>query len=60
MLAAMPMLVLLLLPIMGLFFGVSPGEVLQGAQHPLFGPALGLSARTSVVSLALSWSRARP
>jgi len=59
-LAAMPMLALLLLPILGLFFGVTPNEVLEGSRHPLFGSALGLSARTSVVSLAIIFIAGTP
>jgi molybdate transport system permease protein len=45
--------VLILLPLAVLFFSSSPGELLAGARHPLFAPALWLSARTSLISLAI-------
>lgn len=47
------LLVLLLFPVGALLFASSPAELVAGVRDPLFLPALLLSARTSVVSLAL-------
>jgi molybdate transport system permease protein len=52
-LAAAPMLLLLALPVGALLASSSPSALASGVRHPLFGPALALSARTTVVSLAL-------
>ena len=49
--AAVPMLALLALPVVALALASSPAELAAGARHPLFLPALGLTARTTVVSL---------
>ena len=55
--------VLILLPLAVLFFSSSPGELLAGARHPLFAPALWLSARTSrsrpFAAFAISVARPR-
>jgi molybdate transport system permease protein len=51
--AAAPILALLVLPMLALLVASSPAEVLAGTRSPLFGRALWLSARTTVVSLAL-------
>ncbi len=47
------MLVLLALPVVALALASSPAELAAGARHPLFLPALWLTARTTVVSLAI-------
>lgn len=52
-LAALPMLALLAVPLIALAGASSPAELLAGVRHPLFGPALRLSALTTTVSLAL-------
>jgi molybdate transport system permease protein len=41
------------LPVVALLFGASPAAVWAGVRHPLFAPALLLSARTTVLSTAL-------
>lgn len=46
------MLGLLVVPVLALFLASSPGDLAAGVRHPLFAPALWLSARTTVVSLA--------
>lgn len=51
--AAVPMLVLIALPVVALALASSPTELAAGARHPLFLPALGLTARTTVVSLVV-------
>ncbi len=48
---AMPMLVLLLLPVIALLFSSSPTDLSAGIEHPLFVPALSLSFRSTLVSL---------
>lgn len=53
MLGAAPILLLLLLPPVALVLATSPGELASAVRSPLFGPALALSARTTLVSLAL-------
>jgi molybdate transport system permease protein len=45
------MLALLALPVLALLFGSSPTEILAGLKHPLFAQALGLSAKTTIISL---------
>ncbi len=52
-LLALPMLGLLALPVAALVLGASPADLEAGMAHPLFGPALWLTAQTSVVSLGL-------
>jgi molybdate transport system permease protein len=47
------LLTLLLLPIVALAVSSSPADLLSGARHPLFVPALWLSLRTSLMSLLL-------
>ena len=53
-LAAGPMLALLVLPLVALGLSSSPADLSAGISHPLFGPALRLSARTTLVSLAVT------
>ncbi len=53
-LLTLPMLGLLLVPVIGLVFSSSPGDLLAGFRHPLFQPALVLSARTTLMSLAIT------
>lgn len=50
---AVPMLGLLLLPVLALVLSSSPADLAAGVEHRLFGPALALSARTTVISLAI-------
>ncbi len=50
---ALPLLVLLALPVLALALGTSPAELWSGLAHPAFMPALALSARTSLLSLAI-------
>jgi len=52
-LLALPMLGLLLVPLLALLVTSSPSDLAAGVRHPLFGRALWLSARTTVVSLAV-------
>lgn len=47
------MLVLLVLPIVSLVGSSSPADLEAGVNHPLFLPALALSARTTVISLLI-------
>lgn len=47
------MLVLLALPILALMFSSSPSDIAAGIEHPLFSPALSLSLRSTLISLAL-------
>jgi molybdate transport system permease protein len=49
---ALPMLGLLVVPLVALTLASSPSEVAAGVSDPLFAPALWLSARTTLVSLA--------
>ncbi len=44
---------LLVLPIASLAFVASPAELAAGVRHPLFVPALALSAKTTLASLAI-------
>ena len=48
-----PILGLLVVPLLALALASSPADLASAVQDPLFGPALWLSARTTVVSLAL-------
>ena len=50
-LLAVPMLGLLVLPVLALVLATSPADLAAGLRHPLFAPALWLSARTSVIAL---------
>jgi molybdate transport system permease protein len=52
-LVAAPILGLLVLPLVALALASSPAELLASLGDPLFGPALALSARTTLVSLAI-------
>jgi molybdate transport system permease protein len=52
-LAAAPILALLVLPLVGLVVATSPADLAAGVSSPLFGPALWLSARTTAVSLTV-------
>ncbi len=52
-LVALPMLGLLVLPVLALLFASSPADLAAGVSHPLFGPALSLSARTTLISLVI-------
>jgi molybdate transport system permease protein len=52
-LAAAPILVLLVLPLVALLVASSPADLAAGTRSPLFGPALWLSARTTTLSLLL-------
>jgi len=52
-LVAMPMLGLLVLPVLALLFASSPSDLAAGMKHDLFMPALWLSIRTTVLSLAI-------
>ncbi len=47
------MLALLTLPVAALVLGASPADIEAGLEHPLFFPALWLTAQTSIISLAL-------
>lgn len=47
------LLALLLLPVLALGLAASPADLAAGVAHPLFAPALWLSLRTTLVSLAL-------
>ncbi|MEM9195780.1 MAG: ABC transporter permease [Myxococcota bacterium] len=48
------LLVLLMLPVVALALSTSLDDLREGAAHPLFGPALWLSLRTTLKSLALT------
>ena len=50
---AVPMLGLLVLPVIALVLASSPSDLVAGMDHPLFGSALWLSARTTVLSLTI-------
>lgn len=52
-LVSIPMLSLLIVPIFGLMLASSPTDLRAAVRDPLFLPALFLSARTSLTSLAL-------
>jgi len=47
------LLILLALPVTALLLSSSPTALLDGVQHPLFLPAVGLSLRTSAASVGL-------
>ncbi len=48
---ALPMLLFTALPIVALILASTPSDLAAGARHPLFLPALALSARTTAVSI---------
>ena len=48
---ALPMLLFTALPIVALVLASTPSDIAAGARHPLFLPALALSARTTAVSI---------
>ena len=48
---ALPMLLFTALPIVALALASTPSDIAAGARHPLFLPALALSARTTAVSI---------
>ncbi len=50
---AIPMGLLLTVPFVALLFGTSPSDLVAGVEHPLFGSALWLSIKTTLLSLAL-------
>ncbi len=52
-LVGVPMLALLVVPLLALLVSSSPSDLAEGIRHPLFMPALWLSARTTVVSLVI-------
>lgn len=51
--SAFALLALIVLPILALGLSTSPSELVAGVRHPLFFPALSLSARTTFASLAI-------
>ena len=52
-LLALALLALLLLPIVALVISSGPSDLAAGVRHPLFLPALALSAKTTLVSLLI-------
>jgi molybdate transport system permease protein len=48
---ALALFLMLALPLAALMLSASPAEMAAGTRHPLFAPALGLSLRTTAVSL---------
>jgi molybdate transport system permease protein len=50
---AAALVAILVLPTLSLFVTASPGELLAGFRHPVAGPALLLSLRTTATSLAI-------
>lgn len=50
---AIALLVCLGLPLIALALSASPAQIAEGARSPLFAPALWLSVRTSLISLAI-------
>lgn len=52
-LVALPILLLLVVPMVALALASAPGDLIDAMRDPLFLPALLLSARTTVVSLVL-------
>lgn len=50
-LAAAPILALLVVPLIALVLASSPADLRAGVRSPLFGPALWLSAKTTLMSL---------
>lgn len=52
-LAAIPMLAIVAIPLIALAGASSPSDIAAGTRHPLFAPALWLSARTTFASVAV-------
>jgi molybdate transport system permease protein len=52
-LAGATLLAILVVPVAALVLSSSPRDLAAGVQHPLFGPALWLSLRTTIVSLLI-------
>ncbi|MEQ1857405.1 MAG: ABC transporter permease [Longimicrobiales bacterium] len=52
-LAAAPILFLLVVPLIALGIASSPADLASGVRSPLFGPALWLSARTTLITLVI-------
>jgi molybdate transport system permease protein len=50
---ALPLVLLLGLPILALLLSTSPSDFISGVQHPSFAPAVWLSLRTSLLSVVL-------
>ena len=50
---SLALLSLLVLPMVALVLSSSPSDLAAGVRHPLFAPALSLSGRTTLVSLAI-------
>ncbi len=50
---ALSMIALILLPVLALALSSSPADLAAGIRHPLFAPALALSARTTALSLVI-------
>ena len=59
-LMAAPMLCLLALPVLALIPATSPGDLSAGLRHPRFAAAFGLSARTTVVTMAVILAAGTP
>lgn len=51
--SALALMTLIILPIVALTLSSSPSDLLAGIRHPLFFPALSLSARTTLTSLGI-------
>lgn len=51
--SALALLTLIVLPVFALALSSSPSDLAAGVHHPSFLPALALSARTTVISLAI-------
>ena len=52
-LAALPLLLLLVLPVSALIAAATPADLAAGLRHPLFAPALRLTLVTSLLSLGI-------
>ena len=59
-LLAVPMLGLLVLPVLALVLATTPADLAAGLRHPLFAPALWLSARTSIIALIVILAAGTP
>ena len=59
-LLAVPMLGLLALPVLALILATTPADLGAGLRHPLFAPALWVSARTSVIALVVVLAAGTP
>ena len=51
--ASIPLIGLLLLPLLALASATTIDDIIAGIQHPLFGPALRLSTQSSLISLLI-------